>query len=92
MNETFASLAEFGREPKTKRLREAIEDLLDGVEHGVILSALVQVLVESHIASCVEEGEGICIPCTNASLTELLQTMRMVHDEITEQGKDGGAH
>lgn len=79
MNGTFEELSKFAEDPKTQDLMQLVENVCEGYQHGAVLAALVQNLVSSHI-QMQSEGEGLCILCTQVSLTELLQTIRGVHD------------
>lgn len=88
VNETFGILAEFAETNETQELVDQIESLTEDHENGSILSALVDVLVRSHLGMHVEDG-GICVSCTNESLTELLQSIRAVHDNAMNEVEDG---
>lgn len=84
MNKTFEMLAEHAHLPKTQRLVSKMEKLLVGQDGAVVMAALVQVLVFAHLGLNADEDGDNCRPCSNAVLTELLQTIRAVNDEILD--------
>mgnify|MGYP001576065135 CR=1 FL=1 len=84
MNETFEAIAHSFHKRKSKILRKEISRVIDGHSGATILSAIVPLLVELNLEANIEENEVICKPCAMVGLTELLQAIRKVNDEIME--------
>lgn len=82
VNETFENIVRYSRKPKTKKLYAKLFRAVDEQEYGVIISALSQLLVETHSEIQMRQDGGICIPCANGNLTQLLQSIRKMHDEV----------
>lgn len=83
MNETFEIIAELHAKKKTRNLGKRVSACFEGYENGTILAALVPILVELNLESCVE-GDRVCQTCSVDGLTELLQAIRRVHEEIVD--------
>lgn len=84
MSETSDLLADFAAHPDTDELIGQLEHLLEGHGNGVVLSALSQLLISSHLDLLVNDDGVVCAPCANADLTELLQALRKLHDGLLE--------
>lgn len=92
MNDTFRLLQEHADLPVTRRILEAIDDLLDNQEGPVVMAALAQALVSAHLTLSSEEDGAVCVSCANASLTELFQAMRGINDAMLSEAGDAGGH
>ena len=89
MNETYVVLAKWTRRKKTQALVDKLHRILRKYDGKTTLAAMLVVLVDVHLS--VNEGPGgkLCVPCTNASLTELIQTLRGFHDEAVDAVPSG---
>ncbi len=89
MNETFETIANLHHETETRLLVKEVEELLQDRDIGTIFAALVPILVSVNLdryahESDEDERKVICGECSATGLTELLQAVRMTHDEIVE--------
>lgn len=84
MNRTFATLTKYSKLKKTEILSDKILQLLEGHSGGTVMAAIIPILINAHINVNIENDGTICIPCTNAGLTELIQTIRKLHDDLTD--------
>lgn len=84
MNDTFRILSSYFEKRKTRTLANKIGKLCSGHEHLTVIAALLNILVQAHIDANIDEEDVLCIQCSNVGLTELLQSIRRVNDEMIE--------
>ena len=88
MNETYDVITHTVNRKKTRALGKQIAKLIDGYDAATIISALVPILVELNISNHLEENDTVCRPCAMVGLTELLQAIRQVSDDMMDEIPD----
>lgn len=82
MNETLPLLIDALSKKKTWLLISKIEKQLEGQKQGTVVAALLHILVATHVYTNVEMDGFLDTKQTNASFTELLQSMRRMHENL----------
>lgn len=80
MNSTFEMLMDISGKKETKALYHKIGKVLNGHDGGTILAILVQLIIEIHICSHVDDNETLFTKQSAENLTELLQSIRKIYD------------
>ena len=89
MNQTYDVLSKWTRRKKTQIVAEKLTRVLNKQDFKTALSALLLVLAEVHLDANRGEHGDVCVPCTNSSLTELLQTLRGFSDQMIDDVPSG---
>ena len=84
MNDTFALIAKYSRHKKTKELYRKLDRTIvpknTTYTDIVILSAVVELLIDMRVVMDRKDDGTICPKCSSANLTELFQAMRAVFE------------
>lgn len=85
MENTLETLERWRHKKKTKDLVERIHKATNNKKYPEVLSAPIQVIVDTHIGMVCDIEDEPSGPVINSYLTELLRTIRRVHEyEILE--------
>lgn len=85
VNETYDMITELAHSEETRALWDKMNDLMEGETHGTLMATLAPLIVTAHLDAYVNNDGCVCVTCANRGLTELLQAVRKLHDQIIDQ-------
>lgn len=84
MNDTLDMFYEFINKPETEKLVQDIDDLTENFANGCVMSALMHMLILSHLGSIENDDGSIDRGVANRYLVELSQSLRVIQDDFFE--------
>lgn len=85
VNETFDMISALSDQPQTKMLYEQVVEAMEGHDSATVITVLVQLISTVNIDEFINGDGGVCTKCVRRSLTEILQSIRKINDDVLDR-------